>query len=132
MSEPATLARMTESIEPRPVLRTSDNDVTLMGRSAHVTVEYHDDDDLGLRTVTTTYIEGANIRSEGGIQYPPGTVHRRLVEGDARLGEDAFTVHEDEVIYPPDPETTGDPEGAAEPSAFGPAADGHRIEIAPA
>lgn len=58
--------------------------LTYLGARAIVTTEHHDKSRLGLRTITTEWIDDATIENGG---HPAGTVTRKAVKGDGRRAD---------------------------------------------
>lgn len=73
--------------------RTTTKRVTYLGRRAVVMTEYHDSSPIGLRTITTEWIDDATAENGG---HKAGTVTRAVVKGDGRYasGAKAWTVVE--------------------------------------
>lgn len=55
--------------------------LTYLGARAIVTVEHHDKSRVGLRTITTQWIDDATAENGG---WPAGSVTRKTIKGDGR------------------------------------------------
>lgn len=87
---------------PRPLVKTTTKDLTYLGARARVITEHHDSSPIGLRTITTEWIDDATEHNGG---HAAGTVTRRVIKGDGRYasGPKACEVIEPEWIVSPAP-----------------------------
>lgn len=68
--------------------------LTYLGARAIVTTEHHDKNRVGLRTITTEWIDDATPENGG---WPAGTVTRKTVKGDGRKA-DFEVIHAEAVV----------------------------------
>ena len=78
---------------PRPVVKITTKFLAYMGSRAYVTVEHHDRNRVGLRTITVQWIDAATEENGG---WPAGSVTRKVIKGDGRLAD--FQVIEAEEL----------------------------------
>lgn len=80
-----------------PVISTVTRSLTYFGRRAAVTTEHHDKSRVGLRTISTVWLDNADERNGS---YPAGTITMKTVKGDGRIvsGPSAFVVVKPETI----------------------------------
>ena len=82
---------------PRPLVKAVTRRLTYLGARAVVLTEHHDKSHIGVRTITTEWLDDADPRNGG---HKAGTVTRRVIKGDGRYiaGPKAFVEVEPERI----------------------------------